>query len=308
MNTEKRHPKSPKSTNLRTVTEVVDILGELIKRFPHDSTYVYKKRAYENVINKLKSIPESEILNEKNLNTITVSPHMHTKLLDIANRKINIIRKEDIPGWILEIGGIGERSAEKLVKLGVKTKTDLKLPQIRKHLTAEMITFITYMPIKQIPRTTINRFNSKLKSLNVKKQIDYVICGSYRRNSAFSGDIDILVIGNSNDFSNFIKLLKDNFECHIYANGVYKVSMIVKLGKLYVIVDVFYSTPDEYIYQLLYLTGSKNFNIQMRRTAKIRGFLLNQHGLYKKGKKVDVNDENDVFDAIGMTYVPPEQR
>jgi DNA polymerase/3'-5' exonuclease PolX len=67
---------------------------------------------------------------------------------------------------------------------------------------------------------------------------------------------------------------------------------------------------------LLYFTGSKNFNTEMRGYCLTKGYTLNEHGLYKmvnniKGDKVDnivFREEKDIFDFLKYEYKKPEYR
>ena len=67
---------------------------------------------------------------------------------------------------------------------------------------------------------------------------------------------------------------------------------------------------------LLYFTGSKKFNIDMRKRALDKNIMLNEYGVYKIDNKKDrnvvkefqVDSEEDVFKIIGMDYVKPEDR
>ncbi|ETO19457.1 hypothetical protein RFI_17773, partial [Reticulomyxa filosa] len=74
----------------------------------------------------------------------------------------------------------------------------------------------------------------------------------------------------------------------------------------------------DYHAALLYFTGSGEFNRQMRVKAAEKEFILNESGLYrsldkkdksKKGELVVIPTcEKDIFDALGMDFVPPEKR
>ncbi|MBM3229947.1 DNA polymerase III, partial [Candidatus Parvarchaeota archaeon] len=59
---------------------------------------------------------------------------------------------------------------------------------------------------------------------------------------------------------------------------------------------------------LLYFTGSKDFNVVMRRRAIEQGFLLNEYGLFRAGEHVAGRTEDEVFGALGMKPVPPIER
>ena len=42
--------------------------------------------------------------------------------------------------------------------------------------------------------------------------------------------------------------------------------------------------------------------------AKSLGYKLNQYGLYKDDKKINVKNEQEIFDIIKMNYIKPENR
>jgi DNA polymerase/3'-5' exonuclease PolX len=58
----------------------------------------------------------------------------------------------------------------------------------------------------------------------------------------------------------------------------------------------------------LYFTGSYEFNERMRGIAKRQGYKLNEYGLYKDSKKIQIYSEQDVFDILGMKYLSPNER
>ncbi len=87
-----------------------------------------------------------------------------------------------------------------------------------------------------------------------------------------------------------------------------------ELNDKYFQVDFMKTTKEEYVFMLLYITGSKEFNIKMRAIAKNKGYLLNQKGLFKvNNNKVDnnsviVKNEKEIFDILEMEYLLPRKR
>jgi len=82
--------------------------------------------------------------------------------------------------------------------------------------------------------------------------------------------------------------------------------------------DLTYIEYSNYYAGLLYFTGSDSFNRHMRVKANEKGLILNEMGVFqmldekdktKKGNRVVIPKcEKDIFDALGMEYVPPENR
>ena len=65
-----------------------------------------------------------------------------------------------------------------------------------------------------------------------------------------------------------------------------------------------------YYAALIYFTGSKNFNIFIRRRALDKGYSLNEYSFTNKetGEKVMVHSEEELFKILDMDYVVPTAR
>jgi DNA polymerase/3'-5' exonuclease PolX len=75
--------------------------------------------------------------------------------------------------------------------------------------------------------------------------------------------------------------------------------------------DLLLTTPSEYPYALLYFTGSKQFNIAMRKHALEMGYSLNEQSLTNidtKRKVSGLTSEKEVFEFLDYKYVSPEKR
>lgn len=59
---------------------------------------------------------------------------------------------------------------------------------------------------------------------------------------------------------------------------------------------------------LQYFTGSKDHNIRMRDLAISKGWKLNEYGLYDGDKRVAGEEEEDVYNRLGISWIPPELR
>jgi DNA polymerase/3'-5' exonuclease PolX len=92
------------------------------------------------------------------------------------------------------------------------------------------------------------------------------------------------------------KLIKEGRRKHDNVSYIYKI-------------DVFRTLPEDEIPMMLYSTGSKEFNVGMRGKAKKLGYLLNQKGLFKDGKKIEnLDTEEDYFNILDMEYKEPKDR
>jgi DNA polymerase (family 10) len=164
---------------------------------------------------------------------------------------------------------------------------------------------LKYKPLDKIPHNIIPKIVEKFMPFEKHP----IIVGSYRRETPYSGDIDILYNG-----SDLNKLLSKLSELHkdrwtVYSKGEMKIAGIFHLsGKKCVEIDLWICDSKNKHAMLLYSTGSKNFNIIMRMIAKRKGYKLNQYGLFKDDKLIETKSEKDIFDKIGMKYREPTQR
>jgi DNA polymerase (family 10) len=58
----------------------------------------------------------------------------------------------------------------------------------------------------------------------------------------------------------------------------------------------------------MYLTGSREHNIALRRLAQEAGLKLNEYGLYRGRERIAGATEDAVFRALGLAFIEPELR
>lgn len=141
------------------------------------------------------------------------------------------------------------------------------------------------------------------KNSNVLK-IDYA--GSLRRMKETIGDIDMLVLARKpNEVTDYFTRFPGI--SRILAKGDTKTSVVLKAGHD---VDIRIIKPGSYGSALLYFTGSKDHNIELRKIAIGMGLKLSEYGLFENrtGKMVAGKTEEDVYRKIGLSYIPPEMR
>jgi DNA polymerase (family 10) len=130
------------------------------------------------------------------------------------------------------------------------------------------------------------------------------VAGSYRRQKETVGDIDILVVTKSaKKVSDAIAELP--FVRDVVAHGVKKLSFDLKSG---IRVDIRFVKRDQWGAALLYFTGSKEYNIAMRKVAIRKGWKLNEYGLFSGKQVVASREEKDIYDALELPYYEPINR
>lgn len=279
----------------------VDLINHIktyVKSIPDGPSKLYRIRAYNVLIKKLK---DYEIITKEIIKCMDISDRMKESLYGFLKQPIS---KLDPEIKLQNITGIGPELAKQLVKEGITTRAQLKKKKYFDNLPLATQIDLTYSPIKRIPRIVCDRI---VKLLNPPSQkIPHIFVGSYRRGRPYSSDIDILILDR--DVERFVKYIS-KLDIHIYSQGPSKISTLLRISGKYIKFDIFITSKKSYPFALMYSTGSKEFNINMRKIAKRRGYLLNQEGLYdSKGNEFRAKNERDIFKLLGMEYVSPEER
>tara|TARA_Y100000590_G_scaffold1649_1_gene2051 strand:+ start:691 stop:1683 length:993 start_codon:yes stop_codon:yes gene_type:complete len=232
------------------------------------------------------------------------------------------------------ITGIGPVKSKKIYEAGYtlnKILDDFKKGKLTYDLTHHQILGIKHFHDleKRIPYGEITEIESYLNDLitMLKLKIKLVICGSYRRKAVDSGDIDILIYNPSVKSNKDIK--KDNYlpklleflnkvgflKDHLTSLDSPTKYMGMCSIKEYPIrrIDIRFVPMDCIYSAMLYFTGSGEFNLNMRAFAKKKGYTINEYGIYKlvngkKGDKVDIVSEEDIFKILDLEYVEPNNR
>lgn len=146
----------------------------------------------------------------------------------------------------------------------------------------------------------------------VKGTVRLQVCGSLRREKIYVGDADLVV----DKLEEFDKLL---FTPKAITNGLTEVLCLTQsfepgVSKKvdYIINDVLFNVYEaeskSWGAMILFLTGSKWFNIKMRSKAKEVGMKLNQYGLWRNGRLVAAGTEEQIFNALRMRVTVPRNR
>ena len=72
-------------------------------------------------------------------------------------------------------------------------------------------------------------------------------------------------------------------------------------------VDLYSATEQTWGALLLIRTGSAEHNIELSKRALSMGMKLTHNGLTKDGKVI-ASSEKEIFEALGLSYIGPEER
>ncbi len=142
----------------------------------------------------------------------------------------------------------------------------------------------------------------RVAALKGVKQVE--LAGSFRRRKETIGDLDLLVTGGRAD-DVMDAFTKHTSVAEVLGRGDTKSSVRLKSGLQ---VDLRLVPADSFGAALLYFTGSKEHNIELRKLALEKGWSLNEYGLTKGEKVVASRTEEEIYRALGLAWIPPELR
>jgi DNA polymerase beta len=258
----------------------------------------------------------------------------------LSEIKTKVLQYESITE-LSTIYGIGPVKASGFYEqFGIKSINDLikAVADGKITLTHQMELGIKYKDtlLSKIPHELIKLAEKPIldKIMSIDNNIVAVICGSFRRKKDFSSDMDILlthpnITSTNNKQGNYLdQVVKslDNFfiidkltessKRHFQGFSTFK--NIVKefpdlnVKKSVIRLDIIIVPYSSYYTALMHFTGSAAFNQKMRLHAKSMNMKLSEYGLFKRvGKKdvsLEINSEQDIFNALLLKYIPPEKR
>lgn len=155
---------------------------------------------------------------------------------------------------------------------------------------------------KRATRQEIEVILDKLYSFGFKNHCQkFKVCGSYRRGKPDSGDIDIVIIPKES--------FKPWFESLGFPKYFGRFANSLLINKVQV--DFFLCDEFSYPTAVMTWTGSRGFNIMMRGKSFDAGYTYTRHGMYNRetNKFVKgIKEESEIFNLVGIDYIPPENR
>ena len=130
------------------------------------------------------------------------------------------------------------------------------------------------------------------------------VAGSYRRRRETIGDLDVLATAAHPEriierFVAYPDVAK------VVSRGETRVTVQLRGGLQ---VDLRVVEPAAYGAALLYFTGSKAHNVELRQIAQDHHYKLNEYGLYRGTRRIAGKTEAEVYAKLGLDWIPPELR
>lgn len=291
----------------RTAADNIEALADDIEKIAKDKELQNIPGVGENIANKIDEYLETgnlEVLDELK----EKYPIEFDELLPIEGLGLKTIKKIFLELGVYNLDSL-ERAAKnnelrKLKGLGPKSEENIiKNIQYARKFTDRMFLSTAFYLSEDIKKELL-----KLDSIN---RIE--TAGSIRRARETCGDIDLLVtISNDVDFEEESYKIMDyfvnlNFVEDLISKGSLKTTVRLKDG---IDCDLRVFTEDQFGAALMHFTGSKNFNVKLRTIAISKNMKLNEYGIFKTDNEelVASKTENDMFNALGLDYIPPELR
>lgn len=216
-------------------------------------------------------------------------PGLGPKKIKLLYQKLKIRNVKDLEqaakqGRIAKIKGMGEKTQQEMLEnIQAAWKKETRMLLGRAFPIAEEIK----------------------NALEAQKEVVKVdIAGSFRRMKETIGDIDILCLSkNPKATTQYFTSMKEVAD--ILAKGETKSSVRLHNGLQ---IDLRMVEPKSYGAALLYFTGSKQHNIELRKIALKHKWKLNEYGLFQKNKLIAGKTEEEVYKKLGMQYIEPEMR
>jgi len=220
---------------------------------------------------------------------------------------------------IVAVEGVGPKKAKVLYeKLEVKTLEELEAAA-KNHKIAPLFGFgekteKNLLQAIEFLKGSKGRFllgeilpiaNEVLKQLQRLPEVERLsTAGSLRRMKETIGDVDFLVIStNSARVMDWFVSLPGVVK--VWGQGATKSSVRLKEG---FDMDIRVIPPESYGAALQYFTGSKEHNIALRKIAIDRGYKLSEYGLFQGAQMIAAQTEEEVYEKLGMPWIPPELR
>ncbi len=246
-----------------------------------------------------------------------IQEYLKTKRIAALDKLLGM--QGGIPSALMEVEGMGPRRARQLqLALGIQTVADLiraaetgkleGLPGFSAVMQKKILENAKRVKerVRRFPREEVNddvaALLKKIRSVRGVERCE--VAGSFRREKETVGDIDVLVVTKHpaavGDAIAELPIIRD-----VVAHGDKKLSFDLQSS---IRVDIRFVSRDQWGAALLYFTGSKEHNIQLRRLAIQRGWKLNEYGLFAGEKIIASREEEDIYRALGVEYRNPRER
>ncbi|MFP5330872.1 MAG: DNA polymerase/3'-5' exonuclease PolX [Acidimicrobiia bacterium] len=312
--------------------DVIAMLWELhaLTVLDEGSPQSFKARAYEKAVAAIESAGvDVTSMDKKELTALDgVGGSTADKILEFLATgtvdKIERLRALYPPEFVAlsKIPGVGPKTLKALrAELGIENLDDLKaaiaseqlrtVPGLGKTSEEKIAMAIERLgmhgkdrrtPIAEAMDVAV-RMVADLEVLDGVSRVQY--CGSLRRFAETIGDVDITVAAD--DPARVMEAVRTHrVATEVMAAGDTKTSILTREGLQ---IDVRVVSPQQFGAAILYFTGSKAHNIELRQRAIDRQMLLNEYGLFTTDDQLVASEtEASIYTALELDFIEPPLR
>ncbi len=309
--------------------QIAKIFTEIAELLELKEENVFRVRAYRRAAQNIDGLPRDVAgMSEEELEAIPgIGKDLTAKIREfLATGKVakhEELKKEIPPGvlQLLRVPGLGPKTAKLLYEQkNISSIEELEalaragklagMPGIQKKTEGNIL-----QGIEQIRRGS--RRHPLGRALPLAEDIlrlvksgspvgRIMVAGSIRRWKETVNDIDILSTSRQPEkvMDAFVRLPHVS---RVLAHGPTKSSIIAEDG---IQVDLRVVEEGSFGAALQYFTGSKQHNIKLREMAVRAGLKISEYGVFTASdeKKIGGKKEADIYQALGLPFIPPELR
>jgi len=307
------------------IAEMFDQTAELLE-IKGDNPF--RSRAYRNAARVIERLPKSITNLLKAGEDLSELPGIGKDLASkiatiVATHHFDVLDrlKHELPGDLGEIAalpGLGPKRVRLLYdKLGIRSLEDLRravksgrLRELRGFGVKSEQKLAAALAKPQAER----RFKLSEAEAEAEALVNYlragatggevVVAGSYRRRRDTVGDLDVLMVARDGSAAGD-RLAKYDNVAGVSAHGPTRTAVVLRSG---IQVDLRVVPKVSYGAALMYFTGSKAHNINLRGLASDRGWKLNEYGLFAGKRRIAGATEEEIYQKLGLAMIPPEMR
>ncbi len=314
----------------RDIAAVFEKISNLVRILQEDSKWAFKAAAYDRAKRSIESFPErlEDIARDpkRKLTEVPgVGEDLAKKIAELLETgKLTYLEEQlaKIPASLLDLLQLQTVGPQKVrlfnKELGIKSVDDLetaaKSGKLRDLPGMSVKSEENILKAIEVYRRASGRFRLDTAAETAEELMEYLRkfkgvdeitpAGSLRRGRETVGDLDLLVTGRdhagiADHFARFPGINQ------ILAKGEDKVSVKLQNDMQ---VDVRLLERSAYGAALQYFTGSKEHNVALRERAKKKGWKLSEYGLYHSEKVIASRTEEEVYEKLGLPWIPPELR
>jgi DNA polymerase (family 10) len=309
-----------------TNPDIAKLFNRLATMLEIDGANPFRVRAYREAARIVGELTEPAAnLTAEELKALPgIGADLAAKIRDVVDTGTTAMfeeMKQKVPLEVValtEIQGMGPKRVKALLERGIRNREQLEqaarsgalreLPGFGETLEKKLVKAIeaaarvSDRPLLSAAWPVAEALVARIGKLKGVAQVE--AAGSFRRRRETVGDLDILVCGG--DAESVMESFTGYGEvAELIGRGETKSSVRLKSGLQ---VDLRLVPEESFGAAMLYFTGSKAHNIELRKIAIEKGWSLNEYGLFHKDKRIAGRTEEEVYRKLGMARIPPELR